>query len=119
MSRSSVLFATVLLAGSCLSGSAQAGLFDWGSSKEKPAQVDAAPASAGANLDNDIRQAQLDRTAGHLDAATKALAQMMLVYPDDPRVVGEYGKVLAQQGRSQDAVSFLKRATELQPGDWT
>ena len=44
---------------------------------------------------------------------------MMLVASDDPRVVGEYGKTLAEKGRAQDAVQFLTRATELQPNDWT
>src|SRR5689334_16925801 len=120
MRRSSVLLAAALLTGTCLSGSAQAGLFDWGSKKPDAQQpVDASQNVPGANLDNDIRQAQLQRANGDLDNATKALAQMMLVYPDDPRVVGEYGKVLVQRGRAEDAINFLKRATELQQNDWT
>jgi Flp pilus assembly protein TadD len=138
MIRRSIIFATVLLAGTSLSGSAQAGLFDWASGGSKsatatPAQKPAAgstqtagtattPATAAAsqgNLENDIHQAQAMRQAGNLNGAVRALAQMMLVAPDDPRVVGEYGKVLAQQGRSQEAVNFLMRATQLQGGDWT
>jgi hypothetical protein len=43
----------------------------------------------------------------------------MLVASDDPRVVGEYGKTLAEKGRASEAVQFLTRATELQPRDWT
>ena len=43
----------------------------------------------------------------------------MLVASDDPRVIGEYGKTLAEKGRAQDAVQFLTRATELQPNDWS
>ncbi len=118
MKRPIAFLAVSLLAGTCLTGSANAG---WFSSDEKPAQPNAQAASqaqAPGNLDNDVRQAQLLRVAGDLDGATKMLAQMMMVYPDDPRVVGEYGKVLVQQGRSQDAVNFLKRAAELQPNDW-
>jgi tetratricopeptide (TPR) repeat protein len=42
----------------------------------------------------------------------------MLVAPDDPRIIGEYGKVLAQRGRSADAAAFLSRAVQLQPNDW-
>jgi Flp pilus assembly protein TadD len=70
-------------------------------------------------LDGEIRRAQLLRSKGDFDDAGRALAQLMLVEPDDPRVIGEYGKVLAQQGHSQAALPFLKRATELQPKDWT
>jgi Flp pilus assembly protein TadD len=121
MRRSSLFLATALLAGTCLSGSAQAGLFNWDSSSKKPEQtVNASQAAAPVgNLDDDIRQAQSQRASGDLDGATRALAQMMMVYPDDPRVVGEYGKVLVQKGRSRDAVDFLRRATDLQPNDWT
>jgi Flp pilus assembly protein TadD len=70
------------------------------------------------NLDGEIRRAQLLRSQGDFAAATQSLSQLMLVAPDDARVVGEYGKVLAQQGRTQDALAFLKRAIELQPNDW-
>ncbi|HEY1613563.1 MAG TPA: tetratricopeptide repeat protein [Rhizomicrobium sp.] len=68
-------------------------------------------------LDGEIRRAQLLRAKGDYDDAVKALAQLMLIAPDDPRVVGEYGKVLVQQGHSKDALPFLKRAVELQPRD--
>jgi Flp pilus assembly protein TadD len=70
-------------------------------------------------LDGEIRRAQLLRSKGDLDDSGHALAQLMLVAPDDARVVGEYGKVLAQQGHSRDAISFLQRAVELQPKDWS
>ncbi|HEX4302651.1 MAG TPA: tetratricopeptide repeat protein [Rhizomicrobium sp.] len=66
-----------------------------------------------------IRQAQLMRVSGNLDGALKILSQLMLGAPDDPRVVGEYGKLLVQQNRMADAVQFLNRAIELQPADWT
>jgi Flp pilus assembly protein TadD len=70
-------------------------------------------------LDSEIRSAQLSRQQGDYAGAVHALSQLMLMAPDDPRVVGEYGKVLAQQGRSAEAVQFLNRAIELQSGDWT
>lgn len=70
-------------------------------------------------LEGEIRRAQLLRSKGDFDDASHALAQLMLVAPDDARVIGEYGKVLAQQGHSQTALPFLKRAVELQPKDWT
>jgi hypothetical protein len=66
-----------------------------------------------------VRQAQMLRTSGDLEGATRILSQLMLGAPDDPRVVGEYGKLLVQEGHSGDAVQFLRRAIELQPSDWT
>ncbi len=69
-------------------------------------------------LNGEILRAEKLRSEGKYDDAVRALAQMMLVAPDDARVVGEYGKTLAQQGHSNDALAFLKRAVELQPNDW-
>jgi cell division protein FtsN len=43
----------------------------------------------------------------------------VLFAPDDARVLGEYGKTLTAQGRSDDALAFLERAIELQPSDWS
>lgn len=83
----------------------------------------AAPAtlakSLAANLDMEIEKAKTQRALGDNTGAAHALAQIMLVAPDDVRVVGEYGKVLVSLGRSDDAVAFLKRALELNPNDWT
>lgn len=72
-----------------------------------------------ATLDGEIRQAQLARTNGDFAGAIRTLSQLMLVSPDDPRIVGEYGKVLVQQGRAKEAEDFLERAVILQPNDWT
>lgn len=72
-----------------------------------------------ANLDGEIRRAQLLRAKGDYKDAARSLSQLMIVAPDDARIVGEFGKVMAQEGRSADALAFLKRAIELQPGDWT
>ena len=71
------------------------------------------------DLEGGIRQAQLMRYAGQYDDAIHVLSQLMLVASDDPRVVSEYGKTLAEKGRAQDAVEFLNRAIELSPNDWT
>ncbi len=70
-------------------------------------------------LDGEIGRAQALRAKGDYSGAASALAQLMLVAPDDPRVVGEYGKVLVQQGHAKDAQAFLSRAVQLQPKDWT
>jgi Flp pilus assembly protein TadD len=72
-----------------------------------------------ANLDGEIRRAQLLRGKGDYKDAARSLSQLMIVAPDDPRVVGEFGKVMVQEGRCADALAFLKRAIELQPNDWT
>ena len=84
-----------------------------------PAERATDNAPPAADLAAAVRQAQLMRTSGDLDGATRILSQLMLGAPDDPRVVGEYGKLLVQQGRTADAVQFLRRAIELQPADWT
>lgn len=70
-------------------------------------------------VDGEIRRAQLLRAKGDYDEAARSLAQLMLVEPDDARVVAEYGKVLEQQGHSREALPFLKRATQLAPNDWS
>ena len=70
-------------------------------------------------LDGEIARAHTLRVRGDYDESAKSLAQLMLVAPDDVRVVGEYGKVLAQEGRPGDAVPFLTRAIQIQPNDWT
>ena len=71
------------------------------------------------DLDGEIRRAQDFRANGKLEEAAHALGQLMLMAPDDPRVVSEYGKVLVQENRPQDATEFLKRALQIQSGDWT
>jgi Flp pilus assembly protein TadD len=70
-------------------------------------------------LDGEIGRAQALRAKGDYSGAASALAQLMLIAPDDPRIVGEYGKVLVQQGHAKDAQAFLSRAVQLQPKDWT
>jgi Flp pilus assembly protein TadD len=75
--------------------------------------------AAPSNLDQAVHNAQIERAAGKLSDATKSLSQLMLVAPDDARVVGEYGKLLVQEGQPQDGVQFLHRAIELSSSDWT
>jgi len=71
------------------------------------------------NLEDQIRAAQTLRAKGDIAGAVRAFAQLVLIAPDDARVVGEYGKSLVQQGRPADAVAFLKRATQLRQNDAT
>jgi Flp pilus assembly protein TadD len=86
---------------------------------DSSADVAAIAKNLPTSLDGEIRRAQQLRSKGDLDDASEALSQLMIIAPDDPRVVGEYGKVLAQKGDSQDGLAFLKRAVQLQPKDWT
>ncbi len=84
---------------------------------DAPAQSTLKPLPSDVNTE--VAKAQALRRAGKLTEAASALAQLMLVAPDDARVVGEYGKVMAQEHRGEDALAFLTRAVELQPNDWT
>ncbi|MBU6298995.1 MAG: tetratricopeptide repeat protein [Alphaproteobacteria bacterium] len=84
-----------------------------------PAQTQTTDTSLPVDVNNGVRQAQQQRVQGDLSGAIHTLSQLMLVSPDDPRVIGEYGKTLAQQGRATEAIAFLNRAVELQPNDWT
>lgn len=83
----------------------------------KPANAPAEP-SGPSDLEAAVRQAQLQRVAGDLDGAIRTLGQLVLVAPDDPRIVGEYGKTLVAKGETSDALAFLGRAISLQPNDW-
>ena len=99
---------------------AHAGLF---SSDSRPAakveEKSAAAAGPATTLEDSIRQAQMLRLAGLYPDAIRHLSQLMMVASDDGRVISEYGKTLAAMGRASDAVNFLTRAQQLQPGDWT
>jgi Flp pilus assembly protein TadD len=110
----------LLLCGTALAGCATSGDT---ANQAKPDQTKTAAAPApqtpAADLDSGVRQAQLLRLAGQYDGAIHILSQLMLVASDDARVVGEYGKTLAEMGRAQDAVQFLGRTVQLQPQDWS
>jgi len=83
----------------------------------RPAETNAA--AIAADVTSAIHQAQDLRAKGDLDGELRIVSQLMLAQPDDARIVGEYGKLLVQQGRSSDAVQFLNRAVQLAPSDWT
>lgn len=78
-----------------------------------------AAGSYPATLTAEIARAKDLREKGQYADAAKALRQIMLVAGNDPRVAGEYGKVLTQQGYAQDAVKILSKALRISGGDWT
>src|SRR6185437_2157357 len=84
-----------------------------------PRPADTNATAIAADVTSVIHQAQALRAKGDLDGELRIISQLMLAQPDDARVVGEYGKLLVQQARSNDAVQFLNRAVELAPSDWT
>ena len=132
MTRFTAPLIVILLCGTALAGCASDGGGIWrhvlvqenGNRQGwRAAKNEAAAQSAGAavtmDIEEGVRQAQMQRLARHYDEAIHTLSQLMLVASDDPRVIGEYGKTLAEKGRGQEAVQFLSRATQLQPGDWS
>jgi Flp pilus assembly protein TadD len=106
-----------------------AGCGSTASDKANAPTAAAAPAAAprnnlagddmSATLEGEIAKAHALRAAGSYDEAAKSLGQLLIVAPDDSRVVGEYGKVLTQLGRPGDALPFLNRAIQLDANDWT
>jgi Flp pilus assembly protein TadD len=88
------------------------------SAPASPSEPSAAPTLAQ-SVEAGVREAQLKRTQKDYAGAVKVLSQLMLVAADDPRVVGEYGKVLVLEGRSSEALDFLRRAVQLRTNDWT
>jgi len=89
------------------------------STADAPESVSAELANLPANLDGEIQRAEGLRTDGKLTDAAHAFAQLVLAAPDDARVVGEYGKTLVEEGRSEDAAAFLERAIEINPNEWS
>jgi Flp pilus assembly protein TadD, contains TPR repeats len=83
------------------------------------ATPEAKPANLSQSVETAIKDAQAKRLSGDFSGAVKVLSQLMLVNPDDARVVSEYGKTLVQQGRSREALDFLNRAVQLNSSDWT
>jgi Flp pilus assembly protein TadD len=84
-----------------------------------PAAPQAAQTNLTQSLESGIKDARAKREARDFNGAIHVLSQLMLVAPDDVNVVGEYGKVLVQQGRAREALDFLNRALQLKGNDWT
>lgn len=116
-----LLACTPMLAGCATDG----GIFGASDAHKKVAAASDTPAKSAetanlpTNVEDGVRQAREQRLAGHYDEAVRTLSQLMLVASDDPNVVGEYGKTLAEKGRAQEAVQFLTRAVTLQPVEWS
>ena len=120
---------------SATTGASAAGLFEFlrGSNEGNPptdvpdsvARANYNPIAGGKSdnapmdLNTALTKAQLSRKMGDFAEATKILSQLVLFAPDDSRVMGEYGKTLAAQGKSDDALAFLDRAIQIRPDDWT
>ena len=120
MNRSLATCVAALLVGYSLAGcSTTTGPKTAASAAATATKPNTSAASMAASMDTQIRDAQNLRAKGDYAGATQILSQLMLVAPDNSRVVGEYGKNLVLQGRSKESLDFLKRGVQLQPGDWT
>jgi Flp pilus assembly protein TadD len=124
MTRFTSSLIALLVCAPALAGCASEGALSSNTDK-KPVVADNGPGKTAdvANVPTDVeaemRKAQAERLAGQYDDAIRILSQLMLVASDDHRVVGEYGKTLAEKGRASEAVQFLTRAVALQPAEWS
>jgi Flp pilus assembly protein TadD len=59
------------------------------------------------------------RLMGGARQAVAVLKDIVMKAPDDALVLSEYGKALTSVGRSQDAIPFLARATQMDSSDWS
>lgn len=59
------------------------------------------------------------RMMGGARQAVAVLKDVVMKAPDDAGVLSEYGKALTGVGRSQDAIPFLARATQMDSSDWS
>lgn len=62
-----------------------------------------------------IEQAQENQLAGDLDAAHAIYDELLVQYPDESAVMRGIGVLCVQQGRLEEAESWLRRATESDP----
>src|SRR5688500_11831956 len=92
-----------LLLGIALGGCSHTEAQLTGKPEEPAAAASGLLTTDSAELGTAVRQAQLQRRAGDLTGATQTLSQLVLIAPDDPRVLGEYGKVLLDKGEVADA----------------
>jgi len=118
MTRGIVRIAVLALGASALAGCSMLGGSDDRVVTAPSATSSPIPAP-GADLTALLAQEQALRQKGDLAGAMHMISQLMLAEPDDPRVVGEYGKLMVQQNRPGDAIAFLNRAIQLSPNDWS
>ncbi len=59
------------------------------------------------------------RLMGGARQAVAVLKDIVMTAPDNAQVSSEYGKALTAVGRSQDAIPFLARATQIDSSDWS
>jgi len=71
---------------------------------------------------NNVRAAvglmQSLRAMGALEPAREVAEKAIAAKPNDPAIVGEVGKIRLADGQLDDAVTLLKRASDLDPKDW-
>ncbi len=69
-------------------------------------------------IEDALARADAQRQSGNTDAAIATLIGALKVAPHDPRLVGEYGKLLVAKGQPRDAIVQLNWAIRLKPDDW-
>ncbi|MEO8278570.1 MAG: tetratricopeptide repeat protein [Ideonella sp.] len=79
------------------------------------------PAELNMTLSDALERAQADLREGRFDAAESIFVQILDQMPDEPNALHFFGLLRHQQGRTAEAIPYLRRTTQLvpeAPGPW-
>jgi len=102
-----------LMTGSALAAVLAAGCAENGSLFES--KLDEVHATV---VERALTAARQAREAGDLDTAAARLAYLASFAPNDAEVLAEYGKVLTEMGKPDDALIYYRKALALNADDW-
>lgn len=85
---------------------------------ENPLFVSQPDTASATIVDRALNAARVARANGDLNAAASKLAYLVSIAPDNAAVLSEYGKVLTEMGRPDDALGYFKKAMALNADDW-
>lgn len=101
-----------------MTGSALAALLSISSAESNWLFDSKSDQEAASVVERALNAAKAARQNGDLDGAAAKLAYLVSMAPDNADVLAEYGKVLTEMGRPDDALIYYKRALAKNSDDW-